>query len=227
MQFLDEVGELRPQAQVRLLRVLQSGEVQRVGGTRPLSLDIRVIAATHRPLEEMVRTGRFREDLWYRLNVCPIMIPPLRERKGDVPGFTRHFVEQKSLGLKLANVPALGDSAIEQIMQHSWPGNVRELENTVERALILIRSGPLTFERFLPPSVNQPAATHPDEDEQPLTLDQVIADHIRFVLNRTKGRVHGAGGAAQILNVHPSTLRNKMKKQGISFGRGYGEDPSD
>lgn len=225
--FLDEVGELRPQAQVRLLRVLQSGEIQRVGGTRSLTLDIRVIAATHRNLEDMVRSGKFREDLWYRLNVCPIVIPPLRERKRDVPALTRYFVDRKSRDLKLPDVPPPADGAIERLTHYQWPGNVRELENIVERALILTRNGPLTFDRFLSNPVHHPAPPTPDTDEKPLTLDQVTANHIRCVLEMTDGRVHGPGGAAEILDVHPSTLRNKMKKLGISFGRRYGKDDAE
>ena len=134
--LLDEIGELPPPAQIRLLRVIQNKEVERVGGTKPIPVDIRVIAATHRNLKEMVSKNEFREDLWFRLNVFPITIPPLRERKEDIHALVQHFAERKSKELKFHTVPTLATGAIDRLKSYHWPGNVRELENVVERALI-------------------------------------------------------------------------------------------
>jgi transcriptional regulator with GAF, ATPase, and Fis domain len=205
------------------LRVLQTGEIQRVGGSKSIPLDIRVIAATHRHLGEMVQCNEFREDLWYRLNVCPMVIPPLRERKADIPELVSHFIVHKAKQLRLDCTPVLGHGAIERLMDYQWPGNVRELENIVERALILTRTGPITFDRFVPPQREYEMTALPARHRGPLNLDEVVADHIRSVLAMTKGRVYGPGGAAELLGVNPSTLRNKMKKLSISFGRSYGD----
>lgn len=209
--FLDEIGELPPQAQVRLLRVLQNKEIERVGGTGSISLNIRIIAATNRNLEDMVRNNRFREDLWFRLNVFPIRIPPLRERKMDIPAFVQHFIHLKAKELKLPAIPALSSSAIDHLLEYNWPGNVRELQNVVERELILNPSGPLTFEQLTlakPKKILDSA----EQETETLNLDKVIIQHIQKVLKQTKGKVHGSGGAAELLGVNPSTLRNKMKK---------------
>ena len=130
---LDEIGELPPQAQVRLLRVLQNRVIERFGGSKPIPVDIRVIAATHRNLENMVSENRFREDLWFRLNVFPIIIPPLRQRKEDVPALTRYFVTQKSMELGIATAPNIVPGALQRLMDYAWPGNVRELETAVVR----------------------------------------------------------------------------------------------
>jgi len=150
--FLDEIGELPPAAQVRLLRVLQHREVERVGAKRPIQVNIRVIAATHRNLQNMIAEGRFREDLWYRLSGFPIFVPPLRQRKEDVPALIRHFVTLKSRELGIGLPPSVAPGALTRLMDNSWPGNVRELENLVERELIRHRGGhggPLTFESVL------------------------------------------------------------------------------
>jgi transcriptional regulator with GAF, ATPase, and Fis domain len=219
--FLDEIGELPPPAQVRLLRVLQEREIERVGGTRTVPVDIRVVAATHRDLPGMVAEGTFRADLWFRLNVFPITIPPLRERTVDIPALVSHFVERKARQLRLPAVPAVAPGAHDRLMAYSWPGNVRELENVVERALILDPRGPLSFERLvlaerasIPPT---PAAVlRPDVTP---TLDQAMAAHIRAVLDQVGGKVHGPGGAAEILGINASTLRSRMKKLGIEHGR--------
>jgi transcriptional regulator with GAF, ATPase, and Fis domain len=220
--FLDEIGELPPQAQVRMLRVLQYKEFERVGGTNPISVDIRLIAATNRNLEEMVKEKKFREDLWFRLNVFPIRIPPLRERKEDVPALVRHFVERKSRELKLVASPPLARGAIDQLLAYPWPGNVRELENVVERALILSKGEPLTFEDLLGGKFGDrlPAAVEPQN--QSLKLDGIISAHIRRVLEMTKGKVHGKGGAAELLGINPSTLRNRMNQLRIPYGRRAG-----
>jgi transcriptional regulator with GAF, ATPase, and Fis domain len=216
--FLDEIGELPPQAQVRLLKVLQSREIERVGGVKTITLDIRIVAATNRNLEEMVKLHQFREDLWFRLNVFPIWIPPLRERQSDIPALVQHFISLKSRELKLPAIPPLSPGCIDPLMEYHWPGNVRELENVIERALILNPSGPLTFEHLN-------LGRHPKtmeaigESTETDNLDQAISRHIRRVLKKTNDKVHGPDGAAAILGINPSTLRNRMKKLGIEYGR--------
>ena len=212
--FLDEIGELPLQAQVRLLRVVQSKEIERVGGVESIPLDIRIIAATNRNLEEMIRNHQFREDLWFRLNVFPITLPPLRQRNADIPSLLQHFIKLKSKHLKLPQIPTLSDGAIAPLMEYHWPGNVRELENVVERALILNPTGPLSFENL---NLNQVRKTSSAQDAAKATgdLDTVISRHIQNVLTNTEGRINGPGGAAEILGVNPSTLRHRMKKLGI------------
>jgi len=217
--FLDEIGELPPPAQVRMLRVLQYKEIERVGGTNPISVDIRLIAATNRNLEEMVKAKQFREDLWFRLNVFPIHVPPLRERKEDIPALLRHFLERKSRELKLAAPPPLARGVIDRLMDYHWPGNVRELENMVERALILNKGEPLTFDG-LPGGKQGDRSSIPGEpQDHSLKLDEVVSRHIRRVLEMTNGKVHGKGGAAEVLEINPSTLRNRMNQLGIPYGR--------
>ena len=217
--FLDEIGELPPPAQVRMLRVLQYKEFERVGGTNPISVDIRLIAATNRNLEEMVKEKQFREDLWFRLNVFPIRIPPMRERKEDIPALVRHFVERKSRDLKLVAPPPLARGAIDQMLAYPWPGNVRELENVVERALILSKGEPLTFDDL---TGNKPGDKFKNvfaTQGEPLKLDEAMSQHIRRVLEMTRGKVHGKGGAAEVLGINPSTLRNRMNQLRVPYGR--------
>ncbi len=216
--FLDEIGELPLQAQVRLLNVLQTKEIERVGGVKTISLDIRIIAATNRNLEEMVKLNQFREDLWYRLNVFPIWIPPLRERKSDIPALVEHFIDLKSRELKLPSAPALNPGAIERLMEYHWPGNVRELQNVIERALILNPAGPLMFKHFNP-GLSQERKRVSKEIEEIRNLDEVVSGYIRRALTKTKGKINGPDGAAKILGVNPSTLRNRMKKLGIEYGQ--------
>ena len=216
--FLDEIGELPLEAQVRMLRVLQDKEVERVGGTGPIRVDIRVIAATHRDLEHMVRTGGFREDLYYRLNVFPVLIPPLRERVMDIPALAHHFIRKKSQELGFSGTPQLAGGALECLTRYSWPGNVRELENEVERALILSRGGPLRFPDLHSPLDRTDCAPETEPDGV-YALDDVVARHIYRVLDETGGRVEGPGGAAELLQINPGTLRHRMRKLGIPFGR--------
>ena len=216
--FLDEIGELPHAAQVKLLRVLQSMEFHRVGGGSTVTVDVRVIAATNRDLETMVRDGQFREDLWFRLNVFPIEIPPLRERREDVPALAHHFIEAKAREMNLGARPRLAPGAIDALIDYDWPGNVRELENVIERALIESRGEPLAFPELGPhrvagsPAIGRPARLLP--------LDQAVAEHIRSVLSHCNGRVSGEGGAAALLGINASTLRSRMKKLGVPFGRG-------
>jgi transcriptional regulator with GAF, ATPase, and Fis domain len=217
--FLDEIGELPPQAQVRMLRVLQYKEIERVGGTNPISVDIRLIAATNRNLEEMVKAKQFREDLWFRLNVFPIRVPPLRERKDDIPALVHHFINRKSLELRLPAPPPLAHGVIDRLMAYHWPGNVRELENVIERALILSKGQPLSFDDLAGGKSNDRSLIQVEPQDAPLKLDEVTSQHIRRVLEMTKGKVHGKGGAAEMLGINPSTLRNRMTQLGIPYGR--------
>jgi transcriptional regulator with GAF, ATPase, and Fis domain len=217
--FLDEIGELPPQAQVRMLRVLQYKEIERVGGTNSISVDIRLIAATNRDLEERVKTKQFREDLWFRLNVFPIRVPPLRERKNDIPALVHHFVERKSRELKLPVPPPLARGVIDRLMAYHWPGNVRELENVIERALILGKGTPLVFNDLIGEKRDQSSAIPAGTQDAPIKLDEVMSQHIRQVLKMTNGKVHGKGGAAEVLGINPSTLRNRMNQLGIPYGR--------
>jgi transcriptional regulator with GAF, ATPase, and Fis domain len=217
--FLDEIGELPPQAQVRMLRVLQYKEIERVGGTKSISVDIRLIAATNRNLEEMVKAKQFREDLWFRLEVFPLFIPPLRERKGDIPALVRHFVRLKSRELRLPEPPPLARGVIDQLMGYHWPGNVRELENVVERALILSKGAPLTFGDLAGAKPGDASASVIGPQDQSLKLDELMSSHISRVLEITKGKVHGKGGAAELLGINPSTLRNRMNQLRIPYGR--------
>jgi transcriptional regulator with GAF, ATPase, and Fis domain len=214
--FLDEIGELPLQAQVRFLNVLQSNEIERVGGIRPIPLDIRIIAATNRNLEEMVKNHHFREDLWFRLNVFPIWIPPLRDRRSDIPALLQHFVDLKSRELKLPAIPSVTPGSVESLMAYHWPGNVRELQNLVERALILNPTGPITFEHLGPPMAEGNPLQR-ESSENVATLNEVASQHIREVLQQTGGKVHGKGGAAELLGVNASTLRNRMNKLGIRY----------
>jgi len=221
--FLDEIGELPAAAQVRLLRVLQQHEIERVGGTESIPVDVRIISATHQNLPEMVSRGTFREDLWFRLNVFPIMIPPLRRRIEDIPALVNHFIEKKSRELKITERPALAGDALEQLQGYHWPGNVRELENLVERALILNQitdsSRKLRFEPLGAPPVLQKNKIAERGDAVILPLEKMIEDHIQKALKHTGGKVEGTQGAARLLGVHPSTLRGRMKKLGIPYGR--------
>jgi len=218
--FLDEIGELPPQAQVRLLHVLQRKEIERVGGTHSIPVDIRIIAATHRNLQEMVGSGQFREDLWFRLNVFPIMIPPLRQRKGDIPSLVQHFIQSKAVDLKVKEKPKLASNAIDRLLAYDWPGNVRELENTIERALIQHRAGGLlSFEAMLPAPVQDRGFQFQSGPELLPSLDELNARHIRKALEKAGGKIYGPGGAAQILNINPNTLRKRMNKLGIPYGR--------
>jgi transcriptional regulator with GAF, ATPase, and Fis domain len=216
--FLDEIGELPPASQTRLLRVLQDHTFERVGGGTTMKADIRIVAATHRDLEAMVRDGTFREDLWFRLSVFPIRIPPLRERRGDIPALVAHFVERKCKELGMAKLPELAPNAVDLLTAYHWPGNVRELQNVIERALIVSQGAPLSFASLLSPA---PAAVRVTASAplQLVSLAQATNDHIRRVLEAVDGRVEGPGGAAEILDVHPSTLRHSMRRLGIVFGR--------
>lgn len=212
--LLDEIGELPLQAQVRLLRVLQDREIERIGGSNIIFLDIRIIAATNRNLEEMVKSGLFREDLWFRLNVFPIWIPPLRQRKSDIPALLNHYILQKSREFNLPDIPSVAPGQIDLLMNYEWPGNVRELQNLVERALILNPHGPIKFDS-LDIRINHISTSATQNPETIEKLDVMISRHIRCALKQSNGKVHGKGGAAEMLGINPSTLRSRMKKLNI------------
>jgi transcriptional regulator with GAF, ATPase, and Fis domain len=217
--FLDEIGELPAQAQVRLLRVLQEKEIERVGGTSSIRVDIRVISATNRNLQEMVASGRFREDLWFRLNVFPIMIPPLRQRREDIPALVHHFIDRKSKELKLTRRSVLAPGAMERLMAYDWPGNVRELQNLIERALIQSRAGILSFETVSGVQAGREVTREVNPNQTLLSLEESNFQHIRQALEMAGGKINGPGGAAQILGLNPNTLRSRMNKLGIPYGR--------
>ncbi len=225
--FLDEVGEMPLSAQVRLLRVLQNREIERIGGTERIPLDIRVLAATNKELDAMVTAGTFREDLWFRLNVFPLPIPPLRERAGDIPALVQHFLERKARELKLGHTPTLADGAIEALTSYAWPGNVRELENLVERAMIICRGEALRFDigGTHSPAAGSPGPASTDQGGELLSLDEVIRGHISHALERSGGKVHGDGGAGELLGINPNTLRARMRKLNIPFGKKASKTP--
>ena len=206
--FLDEIGDLPPDLQVKLLRVLQDGEFERLGGTETLKVDVRVIAATNRDLESAVSSGTFREDLFYRLNVVPIVLPPLRNRAGDIPLLVNHFVRRftAKTGKKIRGVPK---KVMEFLKQYDWPGNVRELENIVERAVILSPGDQLEIGEWFG-RARQPSSAPPQT-----TLEELERAHITRVLARTGWRVSGEKGAAKILGINPQTLVSRMKRLGI------------
>ena len=225
--FLDEIGDMSDDAQAKLLRVLQEHEVEPLGGHSSIKVDVRVIAATNRDLHERVSRGTFRDDLYYRLNVFPLRVPPLRERIEDIPLLARHFLSRYAakIGRGLAQVP---DDVMHHLLEYSWPGNVRELENVIERAVI-VSTGPdlhLAPDSLPVPSAfidNPPPAssmssrvTSENAKSGPMALVEVERNHIVAVLARTKWRIQGLNGAAHVLNLKPSTLRSRMKKLGIS-----------
>ncbi len=227
--FLDEVGELRLDAQVRLLRVLQEKEIERVGGTGPVRLNIRIIAATHRNLEALVQEGRFRQDLYFRLKVFPVMLPPLRERTEDIPVLLQYLIQKKTAEMGLGKVVSPDPGEIDKLLTYSWPGNIRELENMVEKALILSHGNRLIFDEpvlndnemgisesaHIVHKINLNTNTY-------ASLDDVIKNHIMLIMKKTKGKVGGENGAAALLRINPSTLRKRMHKLGIPFGRKAG-----
>jgi formate hydrogenlyase transcriptional activator len=223
--FLDEVGELPLEMQVKLLRVLQEQEFEPVGSSRTVKVDVRVVAATNRNLEEEVQAGRFRADLYYRLNVLPIRVPPLRERQTDIPQLVMFFVQRhaKRIG---RTVEGVSRESMERLRRYRWPGNVRELENVIERALVLSRGGVLDvgggFLPTLPAETPAPPASQivpmPAATTIPAgtgTLEDIERAHIAATLDRTGWVIEGPRGAARILDMHPNTLRSRMKKLGL------------
>jgi len=207
--FLDEIGDLSLDIQVRLLRILQSKEFERVGGSETLSSDFRLVAATNLDMEQAVKAHRFRADLYYRINVLPIYVPPLRERKEDIPLLAHHFVKIHTKKMRKA-MKRVSDEEMYKLIQYNWPGNVRELENIIERGCLLSHG-----QHFRVPelSVNRLDSRLPEVGD--VTLQENERRHILWALLKTRWKVRGREGAAELLDVHPSTLAFKMKKLGI------------
>jgi two-component system response regulator HydG len=210
--FLDEIGELTPDAQVKLLRALQEREIERLGGDMPIKVDVRLITATNRNLEKEVAERRFRLDLYYRLNVFPVELPPLRERKEDIEELVHHFLN-KFAATSGKKVFKINDKVLQLLQQYDWPGNIRELEHMIERQILLTPGDEIT-EITLPDSQNDAdAVTGPLQ-----TMEEIERMHIMKALKAAKGRVSGKGGAADILGLPAQTLYSKMKKLGIKSG---------
>ena len=229
--FLDEIGELSLETQVKLLRVLQEHEFEPVGSSRSLRVDVRVIAATNRNLSEAVQAGRFRSDLFYRLNVFPIELPPLRERRSDVPQLVAFCISRFSKRLG-KTIDGVSRESMENLVNYPWPGNIRELQNVIERAVVLSVDPILRLDRDLMPVAASTKGMETPETDAPqdrqadhkspkalLTLDEVDRNHILAALQHTGGVVDGPKGAARILNLHPNTLRHRMDKLGIKGSR--------
>jgi formate hydrogenlyase transcriptional activator len=212
--FLDEIGEISLEAQAKLLRVLQEREFDRVGGASPIQVDVRVIAATNRDLFSAVAEKTFREDLFYRLNVFPLTLPPLRERRDDIPLLTHFLIDKFSMRIG-KRVTGVAPESLERLKAYRWPGNIRELENVIERAIILA-DGPLLeiLPEMLPGSSNVPTASVPVATDA--SLEAVERDHILTVLRQTGWVIEGPSGAGKVLDLHPNTLRSRMKRLGIT-----------
>jgi len=210
--FLDEIGDTAPSTQIKLLRVLQEREIRRVGSNAPIKINVRVLAATHRTLEELVREGRFREDLFYRLNVVAIPLPPLRDRRGDIPLLAAHFLEvaAKRLGKP---VPTLSPEAMDHLLEYPWPGNIRELENAIERAVLLAPQA-ILFPGDLPPSLRRiPASGEPTTGpSRPMRLEEVERAHILKTLDELNWN---QARAAEVLGIGRNTLWRKLKEYGL------------
>jgi transcriptional regulator with PAS, ATPase and Fis domain len=218
--FLDEIGDMPLAIQPKLLRVLETRSFKRVGGTRDIQVNIRVIAASNRDMGKAVGEGQFREDLYYRLNVFPVEIPPLRNRRDDIPVLTEYFMEQYNLTLK-KNVTGFTREAIELLRAYSWPGNIRELKNLVERVVVLAR-GPLIGVEMLPPEISgrsaapvaaRSAGAPPSKEGLMRSLEDVEREHIRSVLQAEE---NNRSSTARVLGISRSTLIEKLKKYGIS-----------
>jgi transcriptional regulator with GAF, ATPase, and Fis domain len=217
--FLDEIGEAPLAMQAKLLRVLQEQELERIGDTRTRKVSVRIIAATNRDLMKEVDEGRFRHDLFYRLSVFPIEVPPLRERSEDIAPLSAHFVRQSARRMNRPE-PPISKAALSQLASYDWPGNVRELQNAIERAIILWQGGPLTFDlsgsRAAEKS-GQPAK--PTAMRSPLTRDELRRqerDAIAAALKQTNGKVSGRGGAAELLGMKPTTLASRISALGLN-----------
>jgi len=215
--FLDEIGDMPIDLQVKLLRVLQEKEIDRIGGKGSIKVDIRIIAATNRDLEKEVMEGRFRMDLYYRLNVFPIRMPPLRDRKMDIPVLTGYFIERfckhNNLGVK-----TVSREAMDSLLSYAWPGNIRELQYLVERTVLLTPGD--TINEFTLPNAAA-IATQDTTTPGVKTIREMEIDHIKAVLQLCKGKIYGPGGAAEMLKIPYSTLISRIKKLGIKIEKSY------
>ncbi|WP_449387590.1 sigma-54-dependent transcriptional regulator [Chryseobacterium lineare] len=210
--FLDEIGELPLDSQVKLLRVLQEKEIERLGSNTTIKVNVRVVAATNRSLEKEVAEGRFRLDLYYRLNVFPIELPPLRERKEDIE-LLAHFFLKKYAAASKRNINSISNKAIEQLLNYPWPGNIRELEHLMERTVLLTRTSEIE-------SFDLPKVMEQQNGSSGIlkSMEEMERDHIMNALESSGGKVSGLGGAAELLKMQPQTLYSKMKKLGIDKG---------
>jgi transcriptional regulator with GAF, ATPase, and Fis domain len=208
--FLDEIGELPQELQAKLLRVLQEKEVDVIGGKKR-KIDVRIIAATNRNLEEEAAAGRFRVDLYYRLNVFPVQLPPLRERKEDLPLLANHFLQLYSQKEK-KTIVRLADQVIDTLLNYSWPGNIRELENIMARSVLLTEGDTVTDLHLPSPQKSLPSATTK-------TIAENERDYIISIIEKCNGKLEGSDGAAKMMNLNVSTLRSRMKKLGIERKR--------
>ena len=215
--FLDEVGELPLATQVKLLRVLQERQFEPVGSNRTVTVDVRIIAATNRDLAKAVQSGQFRSDLYYRLNVIPLHVPPLRDRSSDIPEMVMYFVEQASKRVG-KNIKGVSRETMRTLVEYSWPGNVRELQNIIERGVILSKRPALMLGPDLLPDDDGDLLSDPESTTSATqaSLEEVAKRHILSVLETTGWRISGPAGAADVLKLHPNTLRSRMQKLGIS-----------
>jgi formate hydrogenlyase transcriptional activator len=203
--FLDEVGDIPLELQPKLLRALQEKEFERLGSTRTITTDVRIVAATNRDLEKLVASGQFRSDLFYRLNVFPITVPPLRERREDIPLLVQYFLSKFSQRMK-KNIETIAPEGMEALSRYAWPGNIRELEHVIERAVILSSGPVLKIAPF------EPAPVHADLPSTSSSLEDLEREHIIRVLRETKGKIGGPGGAAERLGMNRTTLNSRMQK---------------
>lgn len=222
--FLDEIGEMPVEIQAKLLRVLQEKEIERLGGRETIKINVRIITATNRNLEKEVAEGNFRLDLYYRLNVFPVTVPPLRERKEDIPLLTRYFIQQYSrkAGKVINDISAL---AIEKLISYDWPGNIRELENIIERSVLLAPG--TTIENVILPDSPKAAPATVSNSQPVKTIDENERDHIVAILKKCNGRISGEGGAAELLNINVSTLNSRIKRLGIRKEHYFSIDRTD
>jgi len=227
--FLDEVGEIPIELQSKLLRVLQEGTYERVGEQLTRTADVRIVAATNRKLRAEIQAGNFREDLYYRLNVFPILVPRLNERRDDVPMLAAHFIERAAVRLGIANPPVPSPEQLERLKMHDWPGNIRELQNTIERAIIMSRAhNALIFEvehgseshlHAISQAIHEAAPSVVTEGDAAMTeeqVQQIVQDNTLKALRKANWRVRGTGGAAEILGIKPTTLASRVRRMGLS-----------
>jgi transcriptional regulator with GAF, ATPase, and Fis domain len=213
--FLDEIGEVPLEVQAKLLRVLQEREFDRIGGNTPIRADVRIIAATNRDLQRAVREGTFREDLYYRLNVFPVTLPPLRERQGDIPLLVQ-FLLMKFRARLAKRIDGVTGATMQRLVNYPWPGNVRELENVLERAAILARSPMIEIDAEVLPAVAAKGQSSVGPAQPMVSLYEAEREHILSALRQSNWVIDGPNGAARVLDMHPNTLRSRLKKLGIT-----------
>ena len=213
--FLDEVGDLSPEVQAKLLRVLEAKQIERLGNPNPVPINVRIIAATNRDLEKEVGDGKFRKDLFYRLNVFPITVPPLRERREDIPLLVWAFVDEFAKTFN-KNIASVDRESLDALLRYSWPGNIRELRNLIERAMIVANGPKLSIQLPHAPTVSTATTSH--------RLEDVEREHVLRILESSGWRIRGLNGAAEKLGLKPTTLESRMAKLGIQRPGSASED---